>query len=188
MPETKFDKSTTDHKENKENESNEAEAYKTGCSWEENNQAWSPWNIHNAKDPVYFQKKKSSSYDFDDCEGWGEPPPNPTSWNDSHQGYCKELIEEQKKTTFWSIQNGVWVNVTEEERITSSRRHNIRRDTTKRGDIWDKIKKQSRRDFDFKSEEGYKNKANKTNKANKANKANRANKAAAYFIHGNLLN
>ncbi|CAG8650528.1 35225_t:CDS:2 [Gigaspora margarita] len=85
---------------------------------EVNNLTWLP--IQEAKAPIYFKKKHTPivNFDLDDCEGWGAPPTKCIPWNDSRQGYCFELIEEQKETTFWSLQNGNWVNVSEENHIT----------------------------------------------------------------------
>ncbi|RIB21582.1 hypothetical protein C2G38_2243844 [Gigaspora rosea] len=85
---------------------------------EVNNMTWLP--IQEAKAPIYFKKKHTPvvNFDLDDCEGWGAPPTKCIPWNDSRQGYCFELIEEQKETTFWSLQNGNWVNVSEENHIT----------------------------------------------------------------------
>ncbi|CAG8846233.1 13222_t:CDS:1, partial [Racocetra persica] len=86
---------------------------------------WDPNEVNNmtiqeAKAPIYFKKKHTPAvnFDLDDCEGWGAPPTKCIPWNDSRQGYCIELIEEQKETTFWSLQNGSWVNVSEENQIT----------------------------------------------------------------------
>ncbi|RHZ49975.1 hypothetical protein Glove_508g68 [Diversispora epigaea] len=154
MPERKFIKSTTDYKEN-EWENRKFEANQPKYSRDSNND-WSPLNIQEAKTPVYFQKKKTPIYDIDEIEGWGEPPQNPISWNDSHQGYCKELIEEQKKTTFWAIQNGVWVNVSEETETSERISNKYNNNTIKRAEIWDKIKKQSRCYYDFRNEENKK--------------------------------
>ncbi|CAG8811898.1 25176_t:CDS:2, partial [Dentiscutata erythropus] len=156
MPERKVIKSITDYKEN-EWENRKFETNQSKHSLNPNND-WSPLNIQEAKIPVYFQKQISPIFDIDEIEGWGEPPRNPISWNDSHQGYCKELIEEQKKTTFWAIQNGVWVNVSEETETKVSERisNNIRNNIIKRGEIWDKIKKQTRSYYDFRNEENRK--------------------------------
>ncbi|CAG8677305.1 11479_t:CDS:2 [Funneliformis mosseae] len=91
---------------------------------------WNPLDIYTRvwtpiQDPKpFFQKRRNTPFkhDFDDNEGWGAPPAKCIPWNDSRQGYCVDLIEEQKETTFWSMQNGTWVNVSEESRITQEKK------------------------------------------------------------------
>ncbi|CAI2185900.1 11495_t:CDS:2 [Funneliformis geosporum] len=86
-----------------------------------NNRNWKP--IQDPKPPLFKKRRNTPlKYDFDDNEGWGAPPTKCIPWNDSRQGYCVDLIEEQKETTFWSMQNGNWVNVSEESRITQEKK------------------------------------------------------------------
>ncbi|RHZ76867.1 hypothetical protein Glove_188g86 [Diversispora epigaea] len=135
----------------------------TTPTWEQNdtNEYWSPSQIQEAKAPIYFQNKPIPvvNNEMDDAEGWGSPPPNPISWSDERQGYCVELIEEQKETTFWSVQNGNWVNVSEETRISekktiemnSNGQNNFRQTTIQRTEKWDEIIKEKRNNRDFKN-------------------------------------
>jgi hypothetical protein len=83
-----------------------------------NQLTWKP--IQEPKAPIFFKKKKTAptNFELDDNEGWGAPPTKYIPWDDSRQGYCVDLIEEQKGTVFWSVQNGTWVNVSEEVKIT----------------------------------------------------------------------
>ncbi|CAG8570349.1 11749_t:CDS:2 [Diversispora eburnea] len=135
----------------------------TTPTWESNdtNEYWSPTQIQDAKSPIYFQNKSIPvvTNEMDDTEGWGSPPPNPIPWSDERQGYCVELIEEQKETTFWSVQNGNWVNVSEETRISekktiemnSNGHNNFRQTTIQHTGKWDEIIKEQRNNRDFKN-------------------------------------
>ncbi|GET03971.1 hypothetical protein GLOIN_2v1769710 [Rhizophagus clarus] len=95
-----------------ETETSTFEPPATSSSWNPDKEdfTWNP--IQEPKPPI--NKKKPATFDLDDTDGWGAPPTNTIPWNDSRQGYCVDLIEEQKETVFWSVQNGNWVNVSEE--------------------------------------------------------------------------
>uniref|UniRef100_A0A1D1XPC6 Uncharacterized protein n=1 Tax=Anthurium amnicola TaxID=1678845 RepID=A0A1D1XPC6_9ARAE len=84
------------------------------------NFTWKP--IQDPKPPINKKKPAPVNFEFDDTEGWGTPPSNTIPWDDSRQGYCVDLIKEQKETVFWSMQNGNWVNVSEEYSITSEKK------------------------------------------------------------------
>jgi hypothetical protein len=94
-----------------ESETNTFEPPANTSTWNPDNEnlTWKP--IQEPKPPI---SKKKPTIELDDSDGWGSPPANTIPWNDSRQGYCIELLEEQKETVFWSMQNGNWVNVSEE--------------------------------------------------------------------------
>ncbi|CAG8588391.1 5729_t:CDS:2, partial [Acaulospora morrowiae] len=98
--------------------------------------------------------------------GWGTPSRD-IPWDDPRQGYCWELIKEQKETVYWSNQNGRWVNVSEETKISEKKTFEVnetcsnvrkvertqrteqRQEFSSSNDDFNKIREQSRRGRGF---------------------------------------
>nr|CAG8459879.1 1557_t:CDS:2 [Entrophospora candida] len=95
----------------------------------ETNQLWGPVkagesttnNVEESTTPVYFEKKQARIVNNELDEGWGSPPTQTISWNDSRQGSYIEMIEEQSNAVYWTKQNGVWLNATEEDKVSSQK-------------------------------------------------------------------
>ncbi|CAB4401648.1 unnamed protein product [Rhizophagus irregularis] len=136
-----------------ETETNTFEPPATTSTWNPDNEdlTWKP--IQEPKPPI--NKKKPAKFELDDSDGWGTPPTNTIPWNDMRQGYCVDLIEEQKETIFWSKQNGSWVNVSEEYsktvKIKSDGINQVRYErqgtlNVDNGATWDDLRENTRRE------------------------------------------
>lgn len=71
-----------------------------------------------------------SSMELEAGDGWGEPK-NIVSWQDERLAYAHEVLEKQKRTTFWNKEdNGEWKELGKQEDLANLQRsvsHSVRR-------------------------------------------------------------
>ncbi|CAG8671480.1 7407_t:CDS:1, partial [Acaulospora colombiana] len=121
---------------------------------EQPNPTWDPNELKNANSPIYFEEKKLPVNKNKDDNGWGPPPSNDIPWDDERQGVCLELIQEQKRSIYWAVQQGQWVKLTGDEETETSEKETVEtrsqrfENQNQTSERWNEIRDCARRDRD----------------------------------------